>query len=400
MCISEGWKRRSRDKKIMRVLFVTQYSGYMGANRSLLQIAEGLRKRYDLEVSVLLPLKGEMSDVLDKYGISYQIIKMYDPLYLKRNIIMDLYHRGKGLLCELLNLHHAYIFSKQYGQNVDLVHTNTSVTNIGAYIAHFLKVKHVWHIREFATVHYGYQFPLGRLQYRLMNKYSDKVITISKALYDFFRPYIDWNKLEVIYNGIEFNNTSCDDKSNEFNVVTVGLIHPSKHQDEIIFAWKEFLKLSGGNGMLYIVGGVDPCHDDYYKKLESYVSQNGMGENVVFTGYQKDVQKYYTLSKVGILASTYEAFGRVTVEYMVNRLVPIVKNSGANPEIVDNNHNGFVYNTQEDLVGSIFRLYIEDGLYNTMSVNAYNKAILNYSLLNCINRIYSLYKSISHMASY
>ena len=46
---------------------------------------------------------------------------------------------------------------------------------------------------------------------------------------------------------------------------------------------------------------------------------------------------------IGIVSSEYEAFGRVTIEYMLNGMIPIVSRSGANIEIVCDGVNGYLF---------------------------------------------------------
>src|SRR5690606_6596919 len=46
---------------------------------------------------------------------------------------------------------------------------------------------------------------------------------------------------------------------------------------------------------------------------------------------------------VGIICSRFEAFGRVTVEYMYNRLVVVGSSSGATSELIGSNDKGYLY---------------------------------------------------------
>ena len=46
---------------------------------------------------------------------------------------------------------------------------------------------------------------------------------------------------------------------------------------------------------------------------------------------------------VGLMLSRNEAFGRVTVEYMMQNLAVIASDTGANPEIIKNGLTGLLY---------------------------------------------------------
>ncbi len=64
-----------------------------------------------------------------------------------------------------------------------------------------------------------------------------------------------------------------------------------------------------------------------------------------------------------------EHFGITTVEAMTNGLVPVVINAGGQKEIVDNKKNGFVWNSEEELVKYTLNL-IDDSLLLTKLSNA------------------------------
>lgn len=57
----------------MRILFITHYPGLLGANRSLLDLIEGLAS-YQVEAVVLCPAKGRLTEVLAQKGIPFIII--------------------------------------------------------------------------------------------------------------------------------------------------------------------------------------------------------------------------------------------------------------------------------------------------------------------------------------
>ena len=52
------------------------------------------------------------------------------------------------------------------------------------------------------------------------------------------------------------------------------------------------------------------------------------------------------------MSSPYEAFGRVTIEYMMAGLPVIGRNGGATPEIIKENETGMLYNSKKELIDS------------------------------------------------
>jgi len=383
-----------------KILYVTQYAGYMGANRSLLQLIIGLQKRYDIKVAVLLPEYGEFTDLLQHEKINFYVVKTYPSVYAKeknKNIIRSF----RCLIYEIINILILWrVSTRLRKEHFDCIHTNTSVTNVGSYLGHFLKIPHIWHVREFAKQHYKLGFSLGYSgQFRLMNILSDKIIVISRALYDYYSHYVNPKKLTIIYNGIEVTSVfrTKDHSTTMINIVVVGLLHPSKNQNFILKAINKVINEYGRKNIhLHIVGGYDQNNLSYFNSLLQYVKDNKLNEYVTFHGYIENIRDMLCTMDIGILASSYEAFGRVTVEYMMYGLVPIVSNSGANMEIVENAKTGLVFNIDDisSLAGGLVELVDSLELRRQLSQNAMNYARKNFTSEIYQNRIIELYKNI------
>ena len=61
----------------MTILFVTHYSEYYGANKSLYTLMLLLREKYGVRPIVLLPHDGPMCTQLEKVGIPYKVSHYY-----------------------------------------------------------------------------------------------------------------------------------------------------------------------------------------------------------------------------------------------------------------------------------------------------------------------------------
>ena len=76
-------------------------------------------------------------------------------------------------------------------------------------------------------------------------------------------------------------------------------------------------------------------------EIEQYIAANQIGTYMVLKGFQKSID--YDVYSVGILASTFEAFARSVLEYMMNGLAVIGSNSGGTMEQVIDKETGFLY---------------------------------------------------------
>lgn len=386
------------DCKKMKVLYVTHYSDYLGANRSLLQLIK-LLKTDDISSLVVVPNEGEFSTYLRSANIEYIVIPFFFySLYLRdKKRYKNVYYILKGCLLELLNVFFAFYYASFVlkKEKIDIVHTNSSAINIGAYLAFFLKVKHVWHVREFLRLHYGLCFPWGvSVQRYIMRNMADVLIPISKAVENYLKSFISKDKLHLIYNGVVYTPNERTVSNCPLNIVMVGVIHPSKRQFLVIQVLHDLLLKGYTSLRLTIVGNVDNMHLDYYNEMQEYIEDNNLEEYVTFTGYMEDIAPLLSNMHVGILASENEAFGRVTVEYMMSGLVPIVANSGGSVEIIVNGVNGFVFNDKSDLTNILILILNDKNLMKQITEKAIQTANERFTgEINALN-VFDCYKTI------
>lgn len=383
-------------KKKYSVLYITHYSELLGANRSLLSLIILLRRR-DIFFNpiVLLPRRGAICEELDKLEVPYVICRFHASAYEKKNILDYV----KGIIKELLNMFYSFflywIFRKK---GINIVHTNSSVINIGIYLAWMLKIPHIWHFREFVIQHYHMNYNWGNSFEYFLYKKSYYIVLISKALLLYYLTVLkDKSNLKLVYNGIELPKVSPQGAlyMEKFNIALVGVIHPSKHQDVVIKAIAKLVNVFNIRNLhLNILGNIS--HTVYYTSLLKLIDESNIKEYITFCGFVSDIGNSLKCSEIGILASEYEAFGRVTVEYMLHGLVPVVSNSGANPEIIEDGVNGAIFqlNDVDDLADKLRMLLTDNSLRKRMSLNAVDCAKANYTADVNMDKIRTLYVDI------
>lgn len=320
----------------MKVLFVTHYWSMMGANRSMLQLILELRQK-GVEAVVLGPRRiySDASDL--KYHLDKEHIEC----------IVSNFHLAKGYnIMRVIgaNLHNRLLLPKAIkqlsGNEFDLVHSNSSVINFGDMIARKLKIPHVWHLREFGDIDYGLRYPFGKIGEKYLYRGKNTFIAISEIIKRHFSEVIPGNKIKVIYNGIKVQPGGADHHNDRIQFCQVGLITYQKNQEEVLRACKLLVDRGIRNFRFSIIGQGD---EEYVKHLRSYVSDNSLGEHVTFLGQSDNVNTLLDKMDVGIMPSLSEAFGRVTVEYMMRNLAVIASDTGANPEIITDGYNGLLY---------------------------------------------------------
>lgn len=327
----------------MNILYFANESRLGGANLSLLGLLDEMAGKHN--VSVVVPIKeGYMVEELRqrKIPVYYRHSFWWLLAPAKSPTITAFKKMAYKILC-LNNYLCAWSLRKVVkNQNIDIIHTNSSVLNTGGILASITGRAHVWHIREFGQEDFGFfsVWDYDRLC-RFMNKHSDKVIAISQAVGRKFQDRISFEKLEVIYNGVGEENIGykSDIKTKEMTIEFLigGRVSPEKGQDEAIRAISVLVNAGYRNLHLSIAGPGD------VSQLVQLVTEEGIAAYVSMLGTVKDMAGLRRRMDVELVCSACEGFGRVTAEAMMNSNPVIGANTGATPELIQDGENGYLY---------------------------------------------------------
>lgn len=379
--------------KSIRILFITHVPQLGGANRSLLQLIKELRDSYNVEPYVLLPkthyegtvLKDKLEEEKVPYFICHiQFFKESNPdwRYALRGHLKYLY-KNRNLYKKLQEYH------------FDIIHTNTSIVDIGGYLSKLLKVKHVWHLREFGDIDYG-MFPVGgKLYEKFTYQNADAFIAISKSIKAHFSKKISKSKIHLIYNGIEFsrNYVIADHNNENIQFVIAGVISEGKNQKEIILASYELLRQGILNFHVTIVGKkTHPYIDDIERLIESYALE----DFITILPEVDGIQDLLSKMDVGVVPSKAEAFGRTTIEFQLQNLLVIANDSGANPELINDGETGFIYKSGDiNELAQKMKIAIKDkGKLCSIAEMGRCNALNHFLSTHNTKAIYELYKTL------
>mgnify|MGYP002527122036 FL=1 len=124
-------------------------------------------------------------------------------------------------------------------------------------------------------------------------------------------------------------------------VACVGVITKQKNQLELLKA--QFLHHKRGIDIdTWFVGSANNIA--YYESMKIYVVSNGLDGMVHFVGYSDRIFDELQQKNLGVVAAHDEAFGRVTIEYMLMKMPVVASRSGANPELIKPGVTGNLYN--------------------------------------------------------
>ena len=377
----------------MRVLFITHTNGLDGANRSLLQLTRELRDNHHVEPVVVCPRDWKsyvLTNAYTKAGIECIPVPLVKFKLVGRKSIV-----AKCLLAASFLIHNLYLIYALRKVKFDLVHSNSSVIDMGAYLARWRGVPHVWHLREFGYEDFRMMSVFGKRYERWIYKKCSIAFAISKAIEQKFKPLFG-NRLRLIYNGIATKDESLS-ATHTNSVLTfciAGRLEPNKNQMEVLKAC-QLLKCESESAFRLLVIGAGG-NTAYIEELKKYVADNHLDGNVVFMGYRDDVPDVLRQCDVGITASTNEAFGRVTVEYMMQSLAVIASDTGANPEIINNSETGLLYHLGDTRqLADRMRMLMENrDLLLRLAANGKRQACERFSSVKNSDSIYKLYTTL------
>ncbi len=211
-------------------------------------------------------------------------------------------------------------------------------------------------------------------------RFCDKVIAVSEGIKeDLIENGINESKIIVIQNAVQ--NSYNPDNFFESRLNKRKLIR--MNQDEYVVGY--IGRLSDEKGLEYLIGaglilkekgeafkiliiGDGPKREE----LEKLVREKGLEKEVIFTGFQDDVEKWLAVLDVFALPSLTEGTPMALLEAMSLGIPVVATRVGGVPQVIENGVNGFLIEPANSraLVEKIKVLRENPALRKEMSVKA------------------------------
>ena len=323
----------------MTILFVTHYAGFYGANKSLLALMLLLREKYGVQPLVLLPSEGPMCAQLGQEHIPYRVSHYYWWVNDNHGIFQWLLNKRK----QLINYFRIPKLCRLFSENhPELIYTNSVCVNVGILMAERLGLPHVWQARE-SLSQFSLSLSLVISRHVWALPANKAHILISDYMMKSYRPYLPNDRMVRIYNGVDLPKGIEDRKTNHIKgrmkVVCSGILSAQKNQLEILKA-QCLLRDRGVEVETYFLGSLK---EDYCALMRQYISEHHLENLAHIVGHTNDVFGALREMNLGVVAARDEAFGRVTIEYMLMHMPVVVSDSGANLELIDEGKTGLIY---------------------------------------------------------
>lgn len=237
-------------------------------------------------------------------------------------------------------------------EGYQLIHSNSSVIDVGSRAASLAGMRHVWHFREFGNLDYELCFIKGRKRsFEEIRIENNELIFISRSLQSYYSDLEIQDRMRVIYNGVDPKYLNYHEHYNDQVIFLIaGNLHRNKRQDLVLKA-AHLLQEWGICGCeIWVAGSAGRMKSsrDYERELKDYIETNRLG-NVKMLGRISDMNSVRSKADIEIVASTQEAFGRVTVEAMLSTNPVLASNAGANPELIHEGENGWLFESGNEV---------------------------------------------------
>ena len=226
---------------------------------------------------------------------------------------------------------------------------------------------------------------------KFLRNNTTKFICISKivqAKWEFYFP----KKTYVIYNGVRNNPIKNDfQKSDDVvKMLFVGRLSKEKGVWDLIEAMN-ILKNEVCKPKIHLDIYGEGIDKDI---INQHVIERHLDDIITLKGYcASDAIPRYNYD-LAIMSSHNEAFGRVTIEYMMSGLPVVAYIGGATIEIIENNISGLLYNNIPEMVLKIKSLIYDKKLRSTIGENGKEKAIKTFSEYQYMSNINMFFDEI------
>jgi glycosyltransferase involved in cell wall biosynthesis len=314
-----------------------------GADENTLFTIQGLDKdRYEVDLimgeefdeSIFDKVKNNNFNIIQIKGLKWKLNFLYDPI----------------VLIKLIKL----IRKNRY----DIVHTHTTkagiLGRIAAHIAGVPIIVHGLHGSTFEAFESGLLNWFLFLFERLAGRFTDAYISVSKVLSEKYieRGLGKKDNHYTVYSGMELETfygvrgkIDCRKKqreleidSEDFVIGNVARLETRKGHKFLINAFKDVVGERKGCPIKLLIIG----EGEERENLENYAKEANLEKNIIFTGYREDVEELMALMDLFVLTSLREGLPRVLVQAAAVGMPSIAFNVDGVPEIIEDNHNGFL----------------------------------------------------------
>lgn len=354
----------SSEKVNKKIIYFLDFAfGIGGASKVLLTQAYIMKQR-GYEVVIVIPIDEEnvyaqeYDEICEKYGLNSIVAKFSVATCMENIDIIDAIEQYNEIVnmikrekADLLHSTQINVTVEMAARELNIPHLmNLYPADLEEFLIKWIDIYPHYHCSDsiFFSNRWKNGLHIVSRCIRVAYKYSNTLETINK-------------EKKIIY------------------LLSIGVITERKRQLEII----KFVLRCKDNGIQVklVLLGYDKT--SYAYKCKEFVKKNGLEKEIIFQGFTLNIENYFALADLMILASDLESYPGVIVESMANK-VPILSTPIAGvPELLQDNYNGFLTKgfQSEDIYEAFERFldYKRNDLVQNIIDNAYVTYLQNHT---------------------
>lgn len=363
----------------------------------VLQILPALKtggvERGAIEIDNALVKAGYESHIIAKSGPLIDNIKgIYRPLNTASKNPWIIYKNIKKI--------YDYIISNK----IEIAHARSRAPAWSTYYA--AKAANIPFITTFHGA-YNIQSKAKRYYNSIMTK-GKKIIAVSEYIKNHIieNYHIESEKIVVIHRGVDKNNFELIDDDLVKKIRTSFLLKDDQKAIILparITEWKGHIwainslkDIPTNKYKCFFIGEVES--QAYLEKLKEVILKNDLMNNVFIYPPSYNMQETYAASDIVISPSIRpEAFGRIAIEAQIMKKPVIATRIGGACETIIDKQTGWLVelNSTDDLKSKIIdALSIDDYAYESISQNAHNNIVENFSLNKMQQKTLAIYQQV------
>ena len=292
------------------------------------------------------------------------------------------------------------LFAYLKQEKIDIIHTNGYFADIiGIPVAKILKIPHIAICHGYVSTDINLSF--YNFLDRLFLRFSNKIIAVSDTIANqLFRSGIKKERIRVIQNAVEIKNDLKTtfkfrrDTKLSYGIdkeIVIGYIGRLSEEKGIKYLIQAIFKLktSGINIKLFVIGD-----GPQKKEIHEIVKAQNILDEVVFTGFQSNIEQWLSVLDIFILPSLTEGTPMALLEAMAKGIPVVASAVGGVPNVIKTNQNGILVpaGSSDDLYNAVLTIIDDDSLKETLSKNAKKTIEFEFNFQRWITEIELVYE--------
>lgn len=317
---------------IAYILNATVLTG--GATKAFLNMLEGMMK-YGVKPYVVVPDNKGVYIELQKrqiptLSVTYRS-SVYPPTYTMKQRLLFVVKLTARIIA---NRRATNVLTRWIKENdIDIVHSNSSVIRIGFDAAQRTGTPHIYHLREYRQELGLKYYPTEASFLRQLQAQSSYNICITKGIQSFYGQNTNADS-RVIYDGVFHKKESMPTADSKDYFLYAGRIQQPKGLDQLLKAYAIYASQQAKPLKLKVAGGNDG--DTYYSQQLAFISDHQLTEQVELLGECKNIAPLMCNARALIIPSISEGFGFCMPEAMQQGTLCIAHNTTGTKEQLDN----------------------------------------------------------------